>query len=302
MKNKFLLLVLLLVILLVVLFSKYRYSEFLGICMYIRSLVIYNEHKWLHRNMFKIFPNIKNLSIDSIQKPEINIYRHKINEYKIIDMERALYNAKKLRELKDIDTNIRVLLTDILPHVNINGRKIKIDDCIIVDMLVANGSYFNSFHTDVEWGIFDNSDGFQVWYLIENKESSGNMFILDTDKVKPSMGLTFQKDGIIKMKDQNSELTEYLEPNIVYDNIQYLDMKAGECFIFGKSLFHMSDFRSRKRSAINFRVVVKDSDGGIPINISRESVYTWHFKKRIRKIPQINGKIYTGLTDLLHFF
>ncbi len=46
-------------------------------------------------------------------------------------------------------------------------------------------------------------------------------------------------------------------------------MKKGECLIFGKNLYHMSDFRKSKyRYSINSRVIIKDSDGGIRFNIS----------------------------------
>jgi hypothetical protein len=48
----------------------------------------------------------------------------------------------------------------IILHININGQNINIGDCIVVDLLKSNIQTFPSIHTDIEWGIFNNSDGF----------------------------------------------------------------------------------------------------------------------------------------------
>jgi len=93
-------------------------------------------------------------------------------------------------EYADNNTNESIynIIKNVLPHMNINGRNIKIEDCIVVDLLNSNIQSFPFIHTDIEWEIFNNSDGFQVWYLYENEEDIGNMFLFDTEivKLKPS--------------------------------------------------------------------------------------------------------------------
>ena len=51
-------------------------------------------------------------------------------------------------------------------------------------------------------------------------------------------------------------------------------MKGGECFIFTKNLYHMSDFRNVKnRKNINVRFILKDKNGMININTNKKSEY-----------------------------
>jgi hypothetical protein len=65
----------------------------------------------------------------------------------------------------------------------------------------------------------------------------------------------------------------------------------------------MSDFRKSKyRYSINFRVIIKDSDGGIPINLTDNNCnYCKLFKFRLFKnnINIINNKIYPNMFSLL---
>ena len=80
-------------------------------------------------------------------------------------------------------------------------------------------------------------------------------------------------------------------------------MKSGECLLFGKNTYHMSDFRKSKyRYSVNFRVIIKDSDGGIPINISKKCTYNLNFinKIKFKNIKYENGKIYPNMFDLLY--
>ena len=73
--------------------------------------------------------------------------------------------------------------------------------------------------------------------------------------------------------------------------------------IFGKNLYHMSDYRlSTYRYSLNFRVIIKDEDGGIPINLSNNCLYNENFMKRIKNknIKYTNGKIYPKMFDLIY--
>ena len=92
-----------------------------------------------------------------------------------------------------------------------------------------------------------------------------------------------------------------------YENINptvsYLNMREGECLIFGKNLYHMSDFRKSKyRYSINLRVIIKDEDGGIPVNLEGNCLYNYNFKIKIltKNIKKINNKIYPEMFDLIN--
>jgi hypothetical protein len=80
-------------------------------------------------------------------------------------------------------------------------------------------------------------------------------------------------------------------------------MKEGECLIFGQNTYHMSDFRkSKNRYAVNFRIIIKDPDGGIPININKNCLYNKNFlnKKKFKNIKFENNKIYPDMFDLMY--
>ena len=267
----------------------------------------YSEDLEWQKHFFKIFRNISNISIDQFDlNQKINADRNKINEYKIINLKNLMVNAKQLQRFNDPSKHLKTLLSSILPHVHLNNRNLTIEDCVIVDLLVPKGSYFSKIHTDVEWDIFNKSDGFQVWYLIKNDKPVGNMFILNTNHVKPATNLRVKKNGQINQEPNgniNNNESILLDESIRDDPMYYLDMEPGECLIFGRNLYHLSDFRDvNSRSAINFRVIIKDKDGGIPINTKSKTYYLKLFKRRISKFPQKNGKIYVGLTDLIYSY
>jgi hypothetical protein len=267
-----------------------------------------NEDKFLYLNFNKIFDykNIENINSNNfINNYKINASKNSINEYKIINMINEYKYVDNIVKNININNNIYNITKNLLPNININGKNINIEQCVFVDLLKSNVQSFPSIHTDIEWGVFNNSDGFQVWYLYENEDTVGNMFLFDTEIVKPFTYLEYKKDGKFIMKDQFSYKTiEEYNINNMKMKVKYLNMKKGECLIFGKNLYHMSDFRQSKyRYAINFRVIIKDSDGGIPIDLSAKCSYNKILKMRLYKnnIKVINNKIYPQMFSLLNF-
>jgi hypothetical protein len=77
---------------------------------------------------------------------------------------------------------------------------------------------FPSIHTEIEWSIFDNSDGFQAWYLYDNKSDIGNMFLIDTEYVLPSSYLVYNEDKSINLNKQCSN-----ENIKIFNNFNYLE-------------------------------------------------------------------------------
>ena len=66
----------------------------------------------------------------------------------------------------------------LLKYVHLDGFEIDFDDIICVDAY-SGGGYFPFFHTDIEWDTFKDSNGFQVWILLEEDKKiypRGNMF------------------------------------------------------------------------------------------------------------------------------
>ena len=215
------------------------------------------------------------------------------------------YNyADNIVQSKDINENIYNIIINLLQHIHLNGRHIHIDECVVVDLLKSNIQTFPFIHTDIEWGVFNNSDGFQVWYLYENEEDIGNMFLFDTKIVKPSKIMEYANNSNFIIKEQHGqEIIEKVNVNDMDLKIKYLNMTKGECLIFGKNLYHMSDFRKSKyRYSINFRVIIKDPDGGIPVDLTSTSNYTTLFKLKIYKnnIKIINDKIYPEMFTLIN--
>lgn len=160
------------------------------------------------------------------------------------------------------------------------------DDLFIFDALDFSGTYFPSAHTDIEWNKVKN-DGFQVWTLLNNDEYTGNMFIFFNQYLYDK----YDGTGItLRIHDnQVAVLKNCLKINllkrIVVENIlelipidefirttkkYYLDFKSGDTILFAKNVIHMSDYRnlSSKRTAFNFRVAIKDTNGSNKINIS----------------------------------
>ena len=232
----------------------------------------YEQHK-----MYKFFETIK---IENIEKTDINkisCLEEDTNQYSIQNYQKLLcddnnYNYKNKEWIDNL--LLKIIESNIL---NID-RKLTLDDFVILDILSSTGSYYPRFHTDLEWYDFKQSDGFQLWYLIKNEyKNQGNMFILDdyqqNYRYTPSK-LNFNcaiNDSKIEVVDNIAiwQPKSYNETNYIsiHDDfsVKYLDLKVGDCFIFGRNLWHCSDWRDNfsKRIAINLRVIIKNEDGSI---------------------------------------
>jgi hypothetical protein len=179
------------------------------------------------------------------------------------------------------------------------------EDCVIVDLIQSKGQYFPSIHTDVEWETYNKQDGFQIWYLFKNKSDVGNMFILETPKVIPATHILFDDERNVTLRSQDTY--QHMATYTIDDmnaNVMYLDMSEGECFIFGKNLYHTSDcrFPQKDRIAINFRVLFRNPDGSIYVNPNCVGDYhrVTNFKIAKNNIRRgDDNKIYPGMFDLL---
>ena len=269
-------------------------------------------HQYLHthnnfteQNLMKFNRVTKISRRDFTKSKKINANRNNINEYTIADLSDNYLDVKRIINNKDRNESILRLLTETLKYVHLDGKSVSAEQCVLVDLIQSSGQYFPLIHTDVEWETFNKQDGFQIWYLFKNKSDVGNMFILDTPKVIPATHILFNDDRNIDIMSQDSQniLASY---NIDDMNakMMYLDMTEGECLIFGKNLYHTSDYRFpiKERIAINIRVLFRNPDGSIYVNPN--SVGPYHqvtnlkiFKNSIRRGD--DNKIYPGMFDLL---
>lgn len=283
------------------------YNNIIKIFLFLKKKENNKNNIYLHNNFDIIFKNynIEYINSNNFQNNyQINSSKDSINQYKIINLYKYYDSVTNIINNNNINQNIYNLLTEILLHVNINGKKININDCIILDLISVSGQPFTFIHTDIEWNIFNNSDVFQVWYLYYNTDIVGNMFLFDTDIVKDHSYLQYNDKNIV----QHDQCTKQIINTYNYDNvnlkIKYLNMTNGECLIFGKNLYHMSDYRNSKyRHAINFRVIIKDSDGGISLNLNKINDYNnipLKIKLFKNNIKIINNKIYPQMFDLIN--
>ena len=180
---------------------------------------------------------------------------------------------------------IEELLRRLIPYMHINGTSVTFDDFIVLDVLSAKGSYFPTFHTDVEWSAFNGYHGCQIWILIEPDsvmKPRGNMFIMDTDIVGRGMSIDIQKDHVNIVKNNTQFTTEILHSfktlGELKPKIKYLNMYVGEVFIMNSCVFHASDpiHMYSDRLAINMRLVHK------PSNILRLGDLTNNYSKLLR--------------------
>lgn len=281
------------------------YDIFFNISLRAYKYISYDKNIMLHKNFYKIFKNIENINSKNFNKyDKVNVAKNSINQYKIIDIRNKHFFMENIMENIDINESLYQFLQICLKNIILDGQNVNIDDCVIVDLLKTNIQPFPSIHTDIEWGIFDKSNGFQVWYLYENDEDIGNMFLFETNNVMSSTHLLYDKKGI-SVRDQcdNKILKKYKNYDDINISVKYLNMHKGECLIFGKNLYHMSDFRkSLNRKCINFRVIIKDKDGGIPINFKKKCGYNKLFKLRLNKnsIKIFNNKIYPDMFELIN--
>ena len=153
-------------------------------------------------------------------------------------------------------------------------------ECVIMDVMDTSTATFSGFHTDYEYLNFS-GNAFNVWYLIENNENYGNMFLLESDKYKKkytpcNIYYNYNDKSIPLYKSSHLEFAltfaPYIKTHIGYlneDNVKvtYTNIKNGECLVMTKHLMHTGDNkRNDNVKGFNFRVLVKNEDGSIDYN------------------------------------
>jgi|LauGreDrversion4_2_1035121.scaffolds.fasta_scaffold14138_3 hypothetical protein len=167
-----------------------------------------------------------------------------------------------------------------------NGKPIRSKDCVLYDLFLSGITKINSFHTDIEYSVVT-GNAFNVWYLIENNESYGNMFLLETDDYKKSytpclLRDEYKKDGIpVIQQSYIQNLTgRARELGILSKDtisITYTNMKNGECLIMSQHLLHRTDLtRASSFQGFNFRVLMKNEDGSIQYSKHYNKVKPYH--------------------------
>ena len=223
-----------------------------------------------------------------INNNSVNINRNVKNQY-------ALNNKITTKDLDLINPSnetLDILAKRLIPFINIDGKSLSGDDFIVVDVLSASGSYFPSFHTDVEWNTFCNNDGFQVWILLEEDpdiKPRGNMFIMESDIARPGLSLRIENKSVnvLNNNDSHDQIIEsYNSLSDINPVIKYLNPKIGNVFIMNPSLFHCSDPYNvnSKRRAINMRFVHKPSSNiklCDPSNTYTTLIKTKHYCKNV---------------------
>lgn len=176
-----------------------------------------------------------------------------INNYTVLQF--SIDQTKSLKKmakecLKNILNSQKILL---------NKKSITLKDCIIVDVLETSLLKFNNFHTDLEYSNFT-GNGFNVWYLTENNENYGNMFLLETDEYKKEYTPCFLKDeykGNLIPVTSNTYLTNLIPSFIKNTNtlgyinqnnikVTYTNIKNCECLIMSKHVLHRTDLARKK--------------------------------------------------------
>ena len=197
---------------------------------------------------------------------KINVNRNVKHEYLLLDRSVTDGLLEGLMKKSPDNEVLDVLVKRLLKYVHLDGFEIDFDDIICVDVLTPGGGYFPFFHTDIEWDTFKDSNGFQVWILLEEDKNilpRGNMFLLETDVVKNANILEIREDEVL-IKENNSKISPKILRRFnslkdINPKISYLNAKVGEVFIMNPLLYHCSDPHkvNSKRRAINFRVLHK---------------------------------------------
>lgn len=226
----------------------------------------------------EFFPRVEYIKCKTCKRVECD--RKAQVQYTCIPLAQHLNGMRRFKDMSNIEktTLIDSLLTSILPHVHVRGTPVKLEDCVVVDVLAETGAYFPSFHTDVEWNSYP-GDGFQVWYLVDHDGGpSGNMFIWENPPETSESTFVRAIDNSTELQALSHRDHALIKCKTNAMPVKYLDFKPGDCFVFGQNLYHMSDFRATQttRYAINFRVLVRRCDGSIPTNFRCESITDAH--------------------------
>jgi hypothetical protein len=240
-----------------------------------------------------------NEPVDKTQQ-KLDTSPNSINNYIVIKTSPDLHNKFIESDTKLDIPIIKQLMKDVLASKRImkNGRPVRMKNCIVVDAITQPGSYYPNFHTDPEYEIFNRANSFQIWYLVRNKNTTGNMFIMKTSKsnVKYTPSWLHLNGDMINVHNNSIKRDHDVLGQINLDDVtvQYLEIDPGECFVMGQNVWHASDIRTDDRLAINFRVIIREDDGTVKHNGDRIYLRPHHVYDAVRK------RAYNiGLFDLL---
>ena len=222
------------------------------------------EGKYFINNFQNIIKPYFKGNIDK-RNVKININKNCKNQYSLLSNDLTkdiLDELKKKNPKKDV---LNILLKRVMKYIHLDNDTLKAEDFLYIDVLTARGNYFPFFHTDVQWGTFKENHGFQIWVLLEEDSKikpRGNMFILETDSVKRSNIIKFEKNNI-KIQENGSGylfptiLKTYNSLNDISPEIRYLKAEIGEVFIMNSLLYHCSDpyILNSNRRALNIRIL-----------------------------------------------
>lgn len=206
----------------------------------------------------------RHISLDKYNKQfEINC----INEYTILKFN---IHSKSLKNMA-LECLQNIVNSQL---ICLNSIPIEMNECVIVDVFNTSLTKFNAFHTDIEYSNFT-GDAFNIWYLTENNEEYGNIFLLESSDYKKEYTPCFLKDYdsnnyfpimkqsyINELVQNNHKQIGSMDKNNL--KISYASLKNGECLIMSKHLLHRTDIdRNKNFRGFNFRVIIKNKDGSI---------------------------------------
>ena len=227
----------------------------------------------------------------------VNAAHDAVDSWKIIDtakqfrprvaacMEDALHGDESVEAIREKSAMIDDLVACALPHISIPGRApITLDDCYIFSCAQERGAYFPHVHWDTEYLAFPEVEAFQLWFLIENEQPTGNMFMASTRDLQttdaPCRYVVQGDNSIVKVhhdaSDDECPIKRFPKAEDAGLSFEYLDMQPGDCLLFSKRTLHMSDPRPHldgvpvNRLAMNVRVLVK------PRNRSTFNIWLGH--------------------------
>lgn len=231
----------------------------------------------------------KDMTADSFSDKD-QVDMGKCGSYKIVRAREQLEAMRSLAERQDdptwradgdssqsstVESTFDSLVEQMLPHIK---GSVALEDCSYYFCMVEKGAYLPVLHTDTDWNMFPDHDGFQLWYLLDNQDEQnrGNMFMGKTNELSPQdPPVHFEidrRDGsYVKLGADPTcypelgrwSAKEAKEKKLI--EYEYLDMKPGDCMIMSKHCLHMSDPRLHmaklplSRKAFVLRVIVRPS-------------------------------------------
>ncbi len=247
--------------------------------------LFYGNENIIHKKLYSLGNQCEYLTNANYNK---RIEIEEVNRYTILRF--------TLDQTQSLKYKAKDCLENILYHnkVVLHDRPITLDDCVIVDVFDSKLTTFSAYHTDIEYSNFT-GPAFNVWYLTENNESYGNMFLLETEEYKKEYTPCFLSDDYtdlipVKRQSYTSILSNVykdlgsLDPNKI--KITYLNMKNGECLIMSKHLLHRTDLsRHNKFKGFNFRVILKNKDRSIDYKNKYTPIKPYHtYDEKHKKI------------------